>query len=147
MRRIEAALKSGSLLAVVPPFALLGLLPSFTPCVLPMLPILSSIIAGDRASRRRSKARALPHGGEPTRSAWRWCTPGSASRPASPARVWPPTLQRRAVLATFGALLVLLALSMFGFYELQLPACAAQRAWPTLSQRCNARPVTPACSA
>src|SRR5260370_25825379 len=41
--RIDSALKSGSLLTVMPIFFVLGLLLSLTPCVLPMLPILSSI--------------------------------------------------------------------------------------------------------
>src|SRR5215470_11083484 len=48
--RIDAALRSRSLLAIMPIFFLLGLLPSFTPCVLPMLPILSSILVGQGAA-------------------------------------------------------------------------------------------------
>src|SRR5258706_15578292 len=48
--RIEAALKSGSLLTVMPLFVVLGLLLSFTPCVLPMIPILSSIIVGQSSA-------------------------------------------------------------------------------------------------
>ena len=47
--RIETALKSGSLLVVLPIFLVLGLLLSCTPCVLPMLPILASIIVRQSA--------------------------------------------------------------------------------------------------
>src|SRR5215472_3877516 len=52
--RIESALKSQSLLTVLPIFFVLGLLLSFTPCVLPMLPILSSIIVGKGVADRES---------------------------------------------------------------------------------------------
>ncbi|MCE3265228.1 MAG: protein-disulfide reductase [Pseudoduganella sp.] len=57
--RIEAALKGGSLLVIAPLFILLGLGLSFTPCVLPMVPILSSIIVGDGASGNRSRGFVL----------------------------------------------------------------------------------------
>jgi thiol:disulfide interchange protein DsbD len=124
--RVEAALKSGSLLAVVPLFALLGLLLSFTPCVLPMIPILSSIIVGDRAAAAGSKARgfslALAYS---LGMALVYTSLGVAAGLAGEGLA--AALQAPAVLATFGALLVLLALSMFGFYELQLPASLQAR--------------------
>jgi thiol:disulfide interchange protein DsbD len=44
---IAALLQGGRLLAIVPAFILLGLGLAFTPCVLPMVPILSSIIVGE----------------------------------------------------------------------------------------------------
>src|SRR5258706_8366319 len=40
-------------------FLLFGLLLPFTPCVLPMIPILSSIIAGEGASLSKSRALSL----------------------------------------------------------------------------------------
>lgn len=124
--RIEAALKSGSLLTVVPLFALFGLLLSFTPCVLPMIPILSSIIVGDRAAAAGSKARgfslALAYS---LGMALVYTTLGVAAGLAGEGLA--AALQSPAVLATFGTLLLLLALSMFGFYELQLPASLQAR--------------------
>jgi thiol:disulfide interchange protein DsbD len=124
--RIEAALKSGSLLTVVPLFALFGLLLSFTPCVLPMIPILSSIIVGDRAAAAGSKARgfslALAYS---LGMALVYTALGVAAGLAGEGLA--AALQAPAVLATFGALLLLLALSMFGFYELQLPASLQAR--------------------
>jgi len=124
--RIEAALKSGSLLTVVPLFALLGLLLSFTPCVLPMIPILSSIIVGDRAAAGGNKARgfslALAYA---LGMALVYTSLGVAAGLAGEGLA--AALQSPAVLATFGTLLVLLALSMFGFYELQLPASLQAR--------------------
>jgi thiol:disulfide interchange protein DsbD len=120
--RIEAALKSGSLATVMPLFLLLGLLLAFTPCVLPMVPILSSIIVGQSArdapigkARGFSLAAAYALG-----MAVVYTAMGVAAGLAGEGLA--ATLQTPAVLAAFAAALVLLALSMFGFYELQLPA-------------------------
>jgi thiol:disulfide interchange protein DsbD len=65
MGRIEASLQSGKLLVILPLFLLLGIGLSFTPCVLPMVPILSSIVAASPCRQR-------------IRSAWRSCIPRSA---------------------------------------------------------------------
>src|SRR5712692_9918120 len=125
--RIASALKSGSLLAVLPIFFVLGLLLSFTPCVLPMLPILSSIIVGQGARDRAggghglTKARgfllALAYAlGMAIVYSGLGVAAGLAGEGLAAA------LQQPWVLALFAALLVTLALSMFGFYELQLPS-------------------------
>ncbi len=60
---IENALASGSLLKIVGVFFVAGLLLSFTPCVLPMVPILSSIIVGEgqNVSRLRGFMLALSY--------------------------------------------------------------------------------------
>ena len=55
MGRIEASLASGRLILILPLFLLLGLGLSFTPCVLPMVPILSFIIAGEGAQTSRQR--------------------------------------------------------------------------------------------
>src|SRR3989338_1121175 len=57
--RVASALGSGSLVKVVMLFALLGLLLAFTPCVLPMVPILSSIIIGQKGEMTRGRGFAL----------------------------------------------------------------------------------------
>lgn len=120
--RIEAALKSGSLAAVMPLFLLLGLLLAFTPCVLPMVPILSSIIVGQSAQDAPiGKARGLSLAAAYSLGmAIVYTAMGVAAGLAGEGLA--AALQTPAVLATFAAVLVLLALSMFGFYELQLPA-------------------------
>src|SRR5258706_899000 len=120
--RIEAALKSGSLLTVMPLFLVFGLLLSFTPCVLPMIPILSSIIVGhSSAGAPLSKARgfslALAYS---LGMAIVYTALGVAAGLAGEGLA--AALQTPAVLVTFAVLLVALSLSMFGFYELQLPA-------------------------
>jgi thiol:disulfide interchange protein DsbD len=129
--RIDSALKSRSLLAVLPIFFVLGLLLSFTPCVLPMLPILSSIIVGKGALDREGGGHGLTR----TRGfvlalayalgmAIVYTALGVAAGLAGEGLA--AALQQPWALALFAALLVALALSMFGFYELQLPS-----AWQT----------------
>lgn len=125
--RIEAALRSGSLGTVMPLFLLLGLLLAFTPCVLPMVPILSSIIVGQSGkgapvgkARGASLAAAYSLG-----MAIVYTALGVAAGLAGEGLA--AALQTPAVLAAFAALLVALALSMFGFYELQLPASLQAR--------------------
>src|SRR6185295_18837013 len=56
---IAALLQGGRLLAIVPAFILLGLGLAFTPCVLPMVPILSSIIVGEGVQIKRSRGFVL----------------------------------------------------------------------------------------
>ncbi|MCM5682122.1 protein-disulfide reductase DsbD [Schlegelella sp. S2-27] len=125
---IEAALQSGRLLTVVAVFFVAGLLLSLTPCVLPMLPILSSIIVGQAeadprvAGRRRGLALAASYS---FGMAMVYTAFGIAAGLAGEGlAAW---LQTPWVLGAFAGLLVLLALSMFGFYELQLPASWRER--------------------
>ncbi|MDO9195674.1 protein-disulfide reductase DsbD [Rhodoferax sp.] len=95
----------------------LGLLMTFTPCVLPMVPILSSLIAGSGATPRRgfvlSLAFVLP-------MALVYAGVGAAAALAG--ANLQAALQNPWVLGSFSLVFVVLALSMFGFYELQLPA-------------------------
>ncbi len=115
---IQQKLASGHLLPIAGVFALAGLLLSFTPCVLPMLPILSSIIVGQGESVSRMRGFLL-----------------AASYAMGMALVYTSfgviagllgeglaaALQNPWVLGAFAALLVALSLSMFGAYNLQLP--------------------------
>ena len=100
-------------------FVGLGLLLSLTPCVLPMVPVLSSIIVGDARKIKPLRAfslslvyvltmsvtyalleLAVAHAGNYLQALWQ--------------ETW--------VIVTFSGLFVLLALSMFGVYEFRLPA-------------------------
>jgi thiol:disulfide interchange protein DsbD len=100
----------------------LGLLMTFTPCVLPMVPILSSLIAGSGASAKRgfvlSLAFVLP-------MALVYAGVGAAAALAG--ANLQAVLQNPWVLGSFGLVFVMLALAMFGFYELQLPAVLRNR--------------------
>ena len=117
--RLEAALKTGSLLTILPLFALLGLGLSFTPCVLPMVPILSSIIVGegDRGSRGRGLLLSVTYSlGMAIVYTALGVAAGLAGEGLSAA------LQNPWVLGSFAVLMALLSLSMFGYYDLQVPA-------------------------
>nr|WP_047198249.1 protein-disulfide reductase DsbD [Caldimonas brevitalea] len=119
---IESALQSGWLPAVALVFFVAGVLLSLTPCVLPMLPILSSIIVGqaeggERVSRSRGAVLAASYS---LGMALVYTAFGIAAGLAGEGLA--ASLQTPAVLGAFATLLVLLSLSMFGFYDLQLPS-------------------------
>jgi thiol:disulfide interchange protein DsbD len=117
--RIEAALQGGRLAVIVPLFLLLGLGLAFTPCVLPMVPILSSIIVGEGAGVSRSRGLVLSLS-YALGMAIVYTALGVAAGLAGEGLA--AALQNQWVLGAFGVLMVLLALSMFGVYELQVPA-------------------------
>jgi thiol:disulfide interchange protein DsbD len=128
--RLEAALKSGKLLVILPLFALLGLGLSFTPCVLPMVPILSSIIVGEGdTNRRRGLLLSVTYA---LGMAIVYTALGVAAGLAGEGLAG--ALQNPWVLGTFALLMAVLSLSMFGFYELQVPA-ALQSKLSTVSNR------------
>jgi len=110
--------ESGSLALVLASFLGLGLLLAFTPCVLPMIPILSGIIAGEgvRIGKRRAfllslayvLGMAVTYAGAGAAAGWSGTYIAAA-------------LQNAWVLLALALVFVVLALSMFGLYELQLP--------------------------
>jgi thiol:disulfide interchange protein DsbD len=119
MGAIEASLTSGKLLTIVPLFILLGLGLSFTPCVLPMVPILSFIIVGEgtQVSRARGLALSATYAlGMALVYTLLGVAAGLAGEGLSAA------LQNPWVLGTFAVLMVALSLSMFGVYQLQVPS-------------------------
>lgn len=116
---LAASLKSGNTLATLLLFFGLGLLLAFTPCVFPMIPILSSIIVGHAGPMTTRKAFILSLV-YVLAMALTYTVAGviaglfGANLQAAFQNPW--------ILGTFSALFALLALSMFGFYELQLPS-------------------------
>jgi thiol:disulfide interchange protein DsbD len=118
------ALRSGSLLRVVGLFLLGGLLLSFTPCVLPMLPILSSIIVGqgESVSRRKGFTLALAYS---LGMALVYTAAGVIAGLLGSG--FAAALQNPWVLGTFALLLSGLALSMFGVWEFQMPGFVQDR--------------------
>ena len=118
--RIERTLKGGNLGWIALLFVGLGLLLAFTPCVLPMLPILSSIIIGQshgKTTRGAGFVLALAYS---LGLALVYTLLGIAAGLAGEGLA--AMLQTPLVLGAFALLLVVLSLSMFGFYELQVPA-------------------------
>jgi thiol:disulfide interchange protein DsbD len=119
----QRTLRGGSLWRIGGAFLLFGLLLSFTPCVLPMVPILSSIIVGEgRVSRARG---VLLAGAYCLGMALVYTALGVGAGLAGEGLAG--ALQKPWVLLTFGALLVGLALSMFDVYQLQLPSALQSR--------------------
>ena len=122
--RFASALQSRSLLTVAGVFLLAGLFLSFTPCVLPMIPILSSIIVGQagKASRAKGLSLALAYS---LGMALVYTAFGMAAGLMGEGLAG--ALQNAWVLGAFALLLVALSLSMFGVYELQLPSAVQNR--------------------
>ncbi|ABB24422.1 protein-disulfide reductase DsbD [Pelodictyon luteolum] len=117
MSLAKATLEGGSLWKIGLAFLVFGLLLSFTPCVLPMVPILSSIIVGEgTVSRRHGFLMAVAYC---LGMAFVYTSLGVAAGLAGEGLAG--ALQKPWVLVTFAALLVLLSLSMFDVYQLQMP--------------------------
>lgn len=122
--RVAALLGEAGLPWVILSFAGFGLLLTFTPCVLPMVPILSGLVAGqgERPGWRRglllSLAYVLPMAGA---YALFGVLAGLAGQNLQ------AMLQAPAVIVAFSAVFVALALSMFGWFEIQLPAFVQTR--------------------
>lgn len=115
---IAYALKSGKLIIILPLFFLLGLGLSFTPCVLPMVPILSFIIVGEGAGIKRSRGFILSLS-YALGMALVYTALGVAAGLVGEGLA--ATLQNPWVLGAFAFLMVVLSLSMFGVYQLQMP--------------------------
>ena len=121
--RLAAALSGRPMLALSL-FLLAGLLLAFTPCVFPMVPILSGLIAGegDRMTTARAFRLSLVY---VLAMALVYTAFGVVAGLFG--QNLQAVFQHPAVLGTFAGLFVLLSLAMFGFYELQLPASVQTR--------------------
>ncbi|MEX1199407.1 MAG: protein-disulfide reductase DsbD [Methylophaga sp.] len=122
--KIAERLASNNLPKILIGFLGLGLLLAFTPCVFPMIPILSSIIVGEGESvtTRRAFTLSLIYvlAMSVTYTAAGVLTGMLGGNLQS-------MLQNFWVIGAFSLILLALALSMFGFYELQLPHSLQQR--------------------
>lgn len=96
----------------------IGILLAFTPCVLPMLPILSGIILGHKHHLSTSRALTLTSVYILSMSLT-YAVAGVFAGLAGDSLQ--AKLQNPYVLTAFSLVFVLLALSLFGLYELQLP--------------------------
>jgi thiol:disulfide interchange protein DsbD len=119
-----AALFRGGFWLVVASFFGFGLLLSFTPCVLPMVPILSGVIVGAGQPVTKVKGFLLASiyvFGMALTYAVAGVAAGLSGAMLSAA------LQNPWVVGAFAAVFVALALAMFGVYELQLPVALQSR--------------------
>ncbi|HSC48177.1 MAG TPA: protein-disulfide reductase DsbD, partial [Gammaproteobacteria bacterium] len=116
--RLALLIKDGNLILVFLAFIGYGLLLTFTPCVLPMVPIISGIIVGQgKISTPRAFLLSLTY---VLAMALVYAIAGVVVGLAG-ANIQ-LALQNPWVLSVFSLIFVLLALSMFGFYELQVPS-------------------------
>ena len=127
--RIERVLAGGSFWAVIALFFGLGLLLSLTPCVFPMIPILSGIIAGQKQLTKTSGfLLSLSY---VLGMAITYAVAGVIA--ALSGTLISNALQNPWALGIGALIFVGLALSMFGFYELQLPSALQSK----FSERAN----------
>ena len=116
---IQRFLENAGALAVIATFLILGIGLTFTPCVLPMVPILSSVIAGQKDLTPR-KGFALSSAyvlGMAITFALAGIVVGLLGARFN-IQIY---MQQPLVLGIFSGLFVLLALAMFGLYEIRLP--------------------------
>jgi thiol:disulfide interchange protein DsbD len=115
---LAGMLSSENTLLALATFFLIGLGLAFTPCVFPMIPILSGIIAGqgDKAS---SSAFVMSVVYVLSMAVVYTLVGVVAGLSGNNIQI---VFQNPWVLGSFSLIFVLLALSMFGFYELQLPS-------------------------
>ncbi len=119
--RIVNALKGGSLLTILSLFFGFGLLLSLTPCIFPMIPILSSIIVSQSGEgKQMSVSRGLFLSFIYVISMAVAYTIAGVLAGVFGANIQ-TALQNPWVLSTFALLFIALAFSMFGYYEIQLP--------------------------
>ena len=117
--RLARELASGNTLVTLLVFFGLGLLLTFTPCVLPMMPILSGIIVGQGRQLTTGRAFALSLAYVLAMALTYTVAGVLAGLFGANLQAW---FQNPWVLGVFAGIFVLLALSMFGFYELQMPS-------------------------
>jgi len=122
--RIAAALKTDSLGLTVLSFLGFGVLLAFTPCIFPMIPILSGIIVGHGDKITTGRAFVLSLSYVLASSATYTLFGVLAGLFGSNLQAM---FQEPWVIVSFSILFVLLALSMFGFYQLQLPTFVQSR--------------------
>ncbi len=119
-QRLAAALAERGLLLAMALFFIGGIGLAFTPCVLPMVPILSSIIVGDAQTPTRWRAFSLSLA-YVLGMAFTYAAVGTLMGLFGASLNLQAALQSPAALIVFAALFVGLSLAMFGFYELRLP--------------------------
>ena len=115
---LAGLLSSENTLLALLTFFLIGLGLAFTPCVFPMIPILSGIIAG-QGSKASSSAFVMSVVYVLSMAIVYTLVGVVAGLSGNNIQI---IFQNPWVLGSFSLIFVLLALSMFGFYELQLPS-------------------------
>ena len=117
---IASTLKDGNMLLVLATFFGFGLLLSLTPCVFPMIPILSSIIVGASKNENMTASRGFFLSLVYVLSMSVAYTIAGIIAGVFGANLQ-AALQNPYVLVVFALIFVALAFSMFGYFEIKLP--------------------------
>ena len=136
--RIAGLFKGSNLVVVLLSFFGFGLLLSLTPCVFPMIPILSGIIVnhGHAVSHLRAFVLSLAY---VLGMALTYAAVGVAAGLSG--TLLSAALQNAWVLGGFALVFVVLSLSMFGFYELQMPSVLQSRVSDTANRQGGSLPA------
>ena len=122
--RLAQIITGSGLGLVIATFFGLGLLLTFTPCVLPMVPIVSGIIAGegDNVSAARGFSLALSYV-----MGMALVYTGAGVAAAAAGVQLQAMFNQPWVLTLFSSLFIILALAMFGMFDLQMPSAIQSR--------------------
>jgi len=115
----KEVLSDGSLLSILGAAFVAGILLTFTPCVLPMVPILSSVIAGEGEKISKVKAFRLSFAyilGTAVTYALMGALAGATGEQLQ------SYFQNTWAIGTMSLIFVFMALAMFGLFSVQLPA-------------------------
>jgi thiol:disulfide interchange protein DsbD len=116
--RLASMIRDGNIFLMTGAFFLAGLLLSFTPCVLPMVPIVAGLIAGQGANATRGRSFMLSLAYVLGMAA---TYTGAGVAVAAAGQQAQTLFQQTWIILLFAALFVAMALSMFGFYTVQMP--------------------------
>jgi thiol:disulfide interchange protein DsbD len=116
---LAAKIRDGNIFLMIGAFLVAGLALSFTPCVLPMVPIVAGIIAGEGANVTRGRAFSLSLAYVLGMAAT-YTAAGVAF--AAAGQQAQTIFQQPWIILLFSVLFVAMALSMFGFYTVQMPS-------------------------
>jgi len=124
--RFAGIIANENLFIIIGSFFLAGLLLTFTPCVFPMIPILSGIIAGqgDNITTKKAFTLSLVY---VLAMASTYAVAGAIVGRFGAEFNIQAWFQDPLILGVFATIFLLLALSMFGFYELQMPSFIQSR--------------------
>jgi thiol:disulfide interchange protein DsbD len=121
---LAGLIRDGNAFLMVGAFLLAGLGLAFTPCVLPMVPIVAGLIAGQGAGITRSRSFLLSLAYVLGMAA---TYTGAGVAVAAAGQQAQTLFQQWWIILLFAALFVAMALSMFGFYTVQMPAAIQTR--------------------
>ena len=122
--RLAELIRHGNLAWVLLVFLGLGLALTFTPCVLPMIPIIAGLVAGQQQKPSTARAFSLSLVYVLAMALTYTVAGVIVALIGANLQAW---FQNPWIVSVFSLFFVLLALSMFGLYELQMPSVIQTR--------------------